>query len=305
MPSRRTVLAGGAAMLAGPRPGASAAGSAALRFGVVADPQYADADPHLGLQRYYRNSLDKLRDAVAAFNAENLDFVVTLGDVIDRRAESYDAILPVYATLQHRHVVLLGNHDYSLAPERLTAQPGLLGLNETHYDYLVDGIRFVVLDGNDVSLFAPPPGDLRWQMATDQLSRLAALGADNAKPWNGSLSDAQFTWFGSVLDDARAKHQRVIVLNHYPVFPANSHNMWDSFRITELLASQPHVLAYFCGHNHAGNYAEAAGIHYVNFHGMVDTPAENAYAIVEIAGDRLDIRGFGREPSRSLRLRSA
>ncbi|GEO97638.1 metallophosphoesterase [Methylobacterium haplocladii] len=305
MPSRRTVLAGGAAMLAGPFPAASAAGSAPLRFGVVADPQYADAEPHVGLQRYYRNSLGKLRAAIAAFNAEDLDFVVTLGDVIDRHAESYDAILPIYATLRHRHVVLLGNHDYALAPDVLKTQPGLLGLAATHYDYTAGGMRFVVLDGNDVSLFAPPPGDPRWAIAQDRIGVLAAAGAENAKPWNGSLSDAQFAWLGDVLDDARAKRQRVVVLNHYPVFPANPHNMWDSGRIAALLARHPHVVAYFCGHNHAGNYAEAAGLHYVNFHGMVDTPAENAYAIVEIAGDRLDIRGFGREPSRSLRLRSA
>lgn len=303
MPSRRTVLAGGAAVLAAPL--ASHAETRPLRFGVVADPQYADADPHLGMDRYFRNSLDKLRMAVAAFNAEDLDFVVTLGDVIDRDVASYPAILTVYATLRHRHVVLLGNHDYSIAPEHLTSQPGLLGLAEAHYDYTEGGIRFVVLDGNDVSLFAPPQGDPRWQVAQDRINRLAAQGAENANPWNGSLGDKQFAWLGGVLGDARARGQRVIVLNHYPVFPANPHNMWDSDRITALLEGQPHVVAYFCGHNHAGNYGEAAGLHYVNFHGMVDTPAENAYAIVELAGDRLDIRGFGREPNRSLRLRTA
>jgi 3',5'-cyclic AMP phosphodiesterase CpdA len=304
MPSRRTVLAAGAAVLATPLH-TVAAEAKPLRFGVIADPQYADAEPHLGLQRYFRNSLDKLRAAVATFNAEDLDFVVTLGDVIDRDAASYAAILPIYATLRHRHVVLLGNHDYTIAPELLASQPRLLGLTETHYDYTEGGIRFVVLDGNDVSLFAPPQGDPRWQIAQDRLSRLAAQGAEHAKPWNGSLSDAQFAWLGSVLGDAKAKGQRVVVMNHYPVFPANMHNMWDSDRLTALLENQPHVVAYFCGHNHAGNYGEAAGLHYVNFHGMVDTPAENAYAIVQVEGDRLDIRGFGREPSRSLTLRTA
>ena len=38
---------------------------------------------------------------------------------------------------------------------------------------------------------------------------------------------------------------------------------------------------------------------------MVDTPDSSAFAIVEIAGDRLEIQGFGREPSRSLTLKTA
>jgi hypothetical protein len=35
------------------------------------------------------------------------------------------------------------------------------------------------------------------------------------------------------------------------------------------------------------------------------TPDSSAFAVVEIAGDRLEIRGFGREPSRSLTLKTA
>jgi hypothetical protein len=59
------------------------------------------------------------------------------------------------------------------------------------------------------------------------------------------------------------------------------------------------VIAYLNGHNHAGNYAERDGIHYVNFHGMVDTPDSSAFAVVEIAGDRLEIRGFGGKAARA------
>lgn len=292
-------------MLAAQTLGAPAAARTPLRFGIVADPQYADADPHLGMQRYYRNSLAKLRQAVDDFNAEDLAFVITLGDLIDRHRESYDAILSVYATLRHPHVVLLGNHDFDVGADSLKAVPGIVGLARAHYDFAAAGIRFVALDGNDVSLFAPPPGDPRWQIAADRLDRLKAKGAPNANPWNGSLGDEQFAWLGRTFDDARANGERVVVLNHYPIFPENPLNMWDSARITDLLAGHPHVIAYFCGHNHAGNYAEAGGIHFVNFHGMVDTPSDNAYAIVEIAGDRLEIRGFGRESSRSLQLRTA
>lgn len=301
MLSRRSVLAASAALLAG----TAGAADGRLRFGVIADPQYAEAPPNLTLGRYYANSLDKMRAAVAALNGEDLRFVVTLGDIIDRDVASYDRILPIYRTLHHETRFVLGNHDFDLAPEHLERVPGLLGMAGPYYDFAVAGIRFVVLDGNDVSLFAPPPDDPRRKLAAERLEQAKAAGLVNAKPWNGSLGDAQFAWLERSLHAAREAGERVVVLNHYPVAPDNPHNLWDASRLTGLLARQPHVLAYFNGHNHAGNYAERDGIHYVNFHGMVDTPDSSAFAVVEITGDRLEIQGFGREPSRSLTLKPA
>lgn len=304
MLSRRSVLSGSAAMLAAHQAGSSRAAGGALRFGIVADPQYADAPPHPGMNRYYRHSLAKLREAVDAFNGQDLRFVATLGDLIDRNWSSFDAVLPIYATLRHTHRTLLGNHDFDVGPEHLHKVAGAVGLKRSYYDFSVDGIRFVALDGNDVSLFAPPPGDPRWPIAADRLARLKAEGAPNANPWNGSLSEEQFAWLEATLDAARANGERVVVMNHYPVFPDCIHNLWDAERLVDLLTSHRHVVAYLCGHNHEGNYGQAGGVHFVNFKGMVDTPADNAYAIVAIEGDRLDIAGFGREPSRSLRLRT-
>lgn len=291
-------------MLALPFAAPALASGKPLRFGVVADPQYADADPNLQLNRYFRATPDKLREALSAFNGETLDFVVTLGDLIDRDVRSYATIMPIYETLRHRHVRLLGNHDYSVAADELADAPRRLGLERPYYDFAAGGIRFIVLDGNDVSVFAPPAGDPRRQLASERIAQLAATGAENAKPWNGSLSEDQFAWLTRMLDEAHARSERVIVMNHYPVFPQNMHNMWDSERVVSLLAGRNNVVGYFCGHNHAGNYGDVAGLHFVNFHGMVDTPDTSAFAIVEIDAERLEIRGSGREPNRTLKLRA-
>lgn len=304
MPSRRTLLTGSAAMLATSRGRPASGADGLVRFGGIADPQYADAEPDLALNRYFANSLDKLRAAIGVFNGEALDFVVSLGDLIDRDRASVDPVLAVYATLRHRHVILLGNHDFSVEASVLGAVPGLVGLTRTYDDFAVRGTRFVLLDGSDVSLFAPPPGDPRWPLAADRLGRLRAMGACNANPWNGSLGAAQMTWLEQALERAQARGERVVVMNHYPVFPDNPHNLWDSGAVTALLARHPHVIAYLCGHNHAGDHGELDGLHFVTFRGMVDTARENAFAIVEIAGDRLKVRGFGREPSRSLRIKT-
>lgn len=301
MLSRRTVLAGSAALLARP----ARAQTPPLRFGVIADPQYADAAPNLAMGRYYANSLDKLAAAIEVLNGEDLRFVATLGDVIDRDFASYARILPIYGKLKHETRFLLGNHDFEVGAEHLGHVVGRLAMPGPYYDFTVQGVRFVVLDGNDVSLFAPPQGDPRWQLAQERLARATAAGLPNAKPWNGSLGTAQIAWLERTLHAARSAGERVVVLNHYPVLPENPHNLWDSTEIVALLARFPNVVAYFNGHNHAGNYGEAHGIHFVNFRGMVDTPDTSAFAIVEMTGDRLDIRGYGREPSRSLPLRAA
>jgi len=52
-----------------------------LRFGLVTDVHYADADPRGN--RCYRDSLAKLERAIATFNTLDLSFVVELGDFID------------------------------------------------------------------------------------------------------------------------------------------------------------------------------------------------------------------------------
>jgi hypothetical protein len=93
-----------------------------------------------------------------------------------------------------------------------------------------------------------------------------------------------------------------VIFCHYPVFPDNAHNLWDTPRILSLLADHDCFVAWFCGHNHIGNYGEIDGKHFLNFKGMVDTPDENTFAIADVYADRIEVRGFGREDSRTLAL---
>ena len=271
-----------------------------LRFGVVADPQYADLPGNPATGRYYAESLAKLTAAIDHFNREDLAFVVTLGDLIDRDWENFDAVLPLYERLRHKNHILLGNHDFSVAAERLAEVFARVGMPAPYYSFAVGTYRFIALDGNDVSTFAPPVGDPRRALAAERLAALQQAGADNAQSWNASLSDTQFAWLQQRLAAAKLAGEQVVVLGHYPIWPPGSHTMWDAERIAALLSGQDHVLAYLSGHDHRGNLGHRGRTAFVNFRGMVDTPDDNAYAIVEIHADRLQIFGFGREPSRTL-----
>ena len=273
-----------------------------FRFGVIADPQYADLAPNLTLNRYPAKSLDKLRAAIEEFNRHDLAFVVTLGDIIDREWKSFDAILPVYEALRHRKHFLLGNHDFAVASQHLGTVPARVGMPSAYYDFSLSGYRFIALDGNEVSVFAPPEGDPRRQEAKDMMRVLESTGALNGQRWNGAIGDTQHDWLAAKLREAKAAGEKVIVMNHYPVFPDNAHNALDSDRMLSLLAEHEHVVAYLNGHNHAGNFGVSGGTYFVNFKGMVDTEDTSAYAIVAVYNDRLEVTGFGREDSRVLAL---
>lgn len=304
MPSRRSVIKAGIATALTARVADFAvAQDAPFRFGIVADPQYAPVPPNLATRRYYANSLWKVQEAIAELNKHDLRFVATLGDIIDRHWESFGHVLPLYDGLKHPKVFVLGNHDYEVGREFLRSVVRTVGMPAGYYDFAGGGYRFVV-DGNDVSTFAPPEGDPRRELAAERLAALKASGAPNAQSWNGSLGDEQFAWLQRTLDAARAARESVVVLGHYPVFPADRHNMWDAARIVELLTSYDNFVAHLCGHNHAGNYGEIGGRHFVNFKGMVDTPTTTAYSVVEIHPDRIRIQGFGREESRSYPVRA-
>lgn len=276
-------------------------GAPLLRFGVVADPQYAAALPTLG--RYYANSLDKLREAIEFFNAhDDLQFVVTLGDTIDRGWENFDAILAVYDELRARRVFVLGNHDFLVAADRLAGVPARLGLRNSYFDFAAGGHRFIVVDGAEVSTFAHPPGSPLREVGEARLAELIAEGAPNAMPWNGGMSEEQFTWLAATLARAEGQGERVVLFGHFPVYPFNAHSMWDSARFVELVGASPAVAAYFCGHNHVGDYGAVQGKHFLNFRGMIETESENAYSLVEIYTDRIEIIGRGSEPNRTLAL---
>ncbi len=273
-----------------------------LRFGVIADPQYADRDPWLPAARHYRNSLAKLAEAISVLNDEDLAFVVTLGDLVDQGADSLEPVLQAYRALRHESFLLPGNHDFAVPTELLDQVHARLGMPSAWHAFERAGIRFVVIDGSEVSLFSTPQGHPRHVAAAERLASMEAAGALNARPWNGAMGDEQFAWLESVLKQAKDQGEPVVVMGHYPLYPENEHNQWDCDRLLELFQRSGNVIAYLNGHNHEGNLGRHGSTWYVNFKGMVDMETENTFATVEFYPDRIEIIGHGREESRSLPL---
>jgi manganese-dependent ADP-ribose/CDP-alcohol diphosphatase len=269
---------------------ASAAGP--FRFGVIADCQYADVDT--AGTRHYRESVGKLREAVAEFNDADLDFALHLGDLVDRFAESFADVVPILDKLRMSTYHVLGNHDFQMPLAQLLET---LRMPAPYHHFRRNGWRFVIVDTNDISLYANPEGSAKHELAREMLDRLLAEGAVNAQSWNGAVGQDQLAWLRRVLDGARFRGEKVVLNSHHPIYPKNVHNAWNDDELVDLVTSYDNVVAWFNGHNHYGNYGFTGGKHFVTFHGMVELDT-NAYATVRVLEDRFEIDGYGREPDR-------
>ena len=266
------------------------------RIGIIADCQYADQATQ-GV-RHYRLSVQKLNECVDSLNKFELDHVFHLGDFIDQHHESFDEVLPIFDRLKAPHTQVLGNHDFSVDEQFKEAVPEMMGLKARYFSMMIKEWKFIILDGNDVSLYAWPKLSENYKQAL----RIYEQEYADRETWNGAIGKSQMSWLNAELEQAEIDGDKVILLCHFPVLPEDSHILWNAGELVDLVSSYSCVKAWFNGHNHAGGYAEYQGIHFVTFQGMVDTD-QNSYATVVLGSNKLIIKGFGREQDRELELR--
>lgn len=272
--------------------------SGAIRFGVIADVQYADADDGTNygrtVVRHYRGALAQLTRAVAHWNAqpEPLAFVVNLGDVIDglcaklgQSERALDDVLRQFGKVASPVVHLKGNHELYNYPDpaELGARLGGLGGSPEHCAFSVGappaGLRVLVLDAYKIALMSPTK-----EVREQALRMLAehnpndvegegnwAVGLPAGKghfvPYNGALGQAQLQWLGAELCAAASRGERVLVLSHAPLHPqacGGSTMPWDHEEALRILRTEGGggVVAVLAGHDHNGGYAhegEAGG----------------------------------------------
>jgi manganese-dependent ADP-ribose/CDP-alcohol diphosphatase len=297
--NRRDFLGCATAAAVLPRLDAAEEAEPLLRFGLIADAQYADADAEG--ERHYRSTPEKLKRAAEILVGAKPAFTLHLGDFIDRDFKSFDTMLPLLKGLGHSVHHLLGNHDYSVADSEKARVVSALGMPHDYYTFRSSSVRFVMLDTNDLSIYRHPAGSPGNEEAKQILDRLKADKEPGAAPWNGGISKAQLDWLERELSAADAAMESVIVCGHHPLLPADMHQAWKAGEVTAIIGKHPCVRAYFNGHNHAGGYVEREGVPYVTFRSMLHQPEITAYSLVEVYPDRIVVTGYGREESRILR----
>lgn len=271
-----------------------------VTFGVVADVQYYSGKP-LGT-RYYAASLDKLKGALTEFHRSKVQFVLNLGDTIDTNIRSFDAVMPIFDLAKAPVYHVVGNHDFNVKEGEEEKVLPALGLNVAYYAFSRGDWRLIALNGFELRF--PFPEDETLAKESEVLyTRLRSEGKEHAQRWNGGIGSEQIAFLDHHLSQTDQAGKKAIVFCHYPVLPESAGNLWNDIEVVSLLEKHPSVKAYFCGHNHEGDYVFQNGIHYLTFQGMVETPDQNAFAVVTLEKDIIRVQGFGREPSRTLELR--
>ena len=261
-----------------------------VRFGIVTDCHYADADT-VGT-RFYRYSLDKLGECVEAMNEQQVDFIVELGDFKDQdsppaeqKTLSYlQAVESVFCKFDGPTYHVLGNHDQdSLSKVQFLTNIENTGIDpgRSYYSFDSNGVHFVVLDANYKSDGTDyDHGNFDWTDA-------------NVPP-------AELQWLRR---DLAASSGPVIVLIHQLLDGAGSHYVNNAAEVRQILEQSGRILAVFQGHYHDGGYSLIEGIHYYTLKAVVEGPGQknNSYAIVEIRPDiSITVTGYRKAVAKQL-----
>ncbi len=270
--------------------GAALAGEA-VRFGMLADVQYAD-QAQAGA-RAYRESLEKLRSCAEWFNGQRLDFAIQLGDLTDGGVENLARAAAGWRAVRTKRYDVVGNHDAGIARDLMLSG---LGLKSGWYSFVVGGWRMVVLDCSDASVMAAAQHRAEGE-------KLLGAAKGNAFAWNGGVSGEQVGWLRATLEEARQRKQRAVVFCHQPLIAAAcrpEHLLLNHAEVVGVMEESGVVAACFAGHDHKGGFAAQKGIQHLTLKGLVENRAEECAAVVQL-GPQMVVRWMGGREARLAR----
>ena len=267
-----------------------------IRFGIVADIHYADAPDNSAINRYFRESLNKVAECTALMNEQKVDFLIELGDLKDQgnppveneTLKYLDSIENVLKQFKGPLYHVLGNHDH----DSISKLQFLKGISNdgfynavNFYSFTRSSFHFIVLDANyNAQGQEYDHGNFDWTEA--------------------HIPDNQLRWLKS---DLKYHNRPTIVFIHHqldsPLVADKRHCPDNSDAVRKLLEESGNVLAVFQGHYHKGGLNKINNIFYYTLKAVVEGsgPENNNYAIVEIDEElKIRIKGYRKTNSEDL-----
>ncbi|BDD12537.1 alkaline phosphatase (plasmid) [Fulvitalea axinellae] len=262
-----------------------------VSFGMITDSHYADRPRHN--ERYYRDSMAKMKECVRVLNSVKPDFAVHLGDFKDQDAKPSERrtmkylrdFERAYADFDGDRFHVLGNHDMdSLSKEQFLANVtnSGIGKDRAHYSFMRKGVRFIVLDGCYTKAGV-------------------SYDHDNFKWDDSQIPESQLEWLKAELSADRAP---TVVFIHQQLLGEKTHMVLNADKVRKILSDSGQVLAVFQGHAHVDTQHTENGIHYCTLPAMCDGKGldNNAFGVATLY-DNGDIRlnGYKKVNDRNLK----
>jgi hypothetical protein len=263
-----------------------------IRFGVLSDVHYADREP--AGDRFYRQSLSKVKEAVDEMNHQNVDFLIELGDFKDQDTTPNEAntlnyltnIESVFQKFEGPTYHVLGNHDMDgISKQQFleSVENTDIPSTESYYSFNRKKIHFVVLDGNFTKEGKSyDHGNFSWEDA--------------------SIPEQEISW---LKDDLKQNKLPVIIFIHQMLDESKNvkQAVQNASKVRQILEQSGNVIVVFQGHVHEERYNLINGIHYYSVNAVVDGdgPENSAYMIVDVYKDgSLKIDGYRRATDREI-----
>lgn len=290
-----------------------------ISFGLVTDVQYAHlptqrtvttlkiANKHstshrtIRRRRAYRSSIERLADACRSFDKADVDFVVSLGDLIEGYDDTPSAlasskndiseVLRVLSALRRPVLHIIGNHCRRLPDLTLRR---LLRLPDGMFYTRVPapGWRLIALhtaEGCPMAVDA----------TQDDRNNMREIALRECRPqhdFHGCISTRQLQWLSHQLDTAVEQNQKVIILSHYPLADGSaraSHVIANTSEVRRILERDgTPVVACLAGHDHLGGFLQVPAtcrrrsVAYITFPAMLEAAANhNEFAFVTLFSD--------------------
>ncbi len=242
-----------------------------VRFGWVTDIHYAQAESKWN--RYYSESIDKLKEVVDLFNTENVDFAIETGDFKDEFEPPVEKdtlsflkdIESEFSRFNGPRYHVLGNHDMdSLSKDQFMKEIDNTDIDnkDTYYYFDRNGIRFVVLDACYTSEGKPyDHNDYSWK--------------------DTNIPQEELTWLKGVL---KSSDYPVCVFAHQLLDDTGDMYVNNSEEVRVILESSKKVFCVLQGHKHEGDMQVINDILYFTQKALVEgSGAENnSYSIVTV-----------------------
>ena len=267
-----------------------------IKFGILTDIHYAVAPDNPELNRYYRQSLEKVSECVALMKDQKADFLIELGDLKDQGNPPNEIETLQYLNTIEKELMrfkgpiyhVLGNHDHDSISKlqflKAIANDGFFNaLN--YYSFTRNSFHFIVLDANYNYLSEEyDHGNFDWTEA--------------------HIPNDQLKW---LKNDLKLHKKPTIVFVHHqldsPKVADKRHCPDNADQVRQILEDSGRVVAVFQGHYHKGGLNKINNIFYYTLKAVVEGsgPENNNYAIVEIGDDSIiRIKGYQKTKSENL-----